>query len=250
MLPAYGIFFAFLFQEVFSIYTWLSDALKELFEPLELLKQNERGSVSLIRHKSSGTKYILRSFRGNADVYRQLVSCSSPYLPTVYEVASREYDHLILEEYVSGDNMGTMLKEALFTPKETRRIVRDLCYALWVLHSMGAVHRDVKPENVLLREGRAVLIDFDAARFFKEEADSDTQILGTTGFAAPEQYGLSQSDAGADIYALGVLINILLTGCHPSQKLASGKWGRIVTRCTLVSPSKRYKNVLSLLAEL
>ena len=135
---------------------------------MELLKQNERGSVSLIRHKSSGTKYILRSFRGNADVYRQLVSCSSPYLPTVYEVASREYDHLILEEYVSGDNMGTMLKEALFTPKETRRIVRDLCYALWVLHSMGAVHRDVKPENVLLREGRAVLIDFDAARFLRK----------------------------------------------------------------------------------
>ena len=52
----------------------------------------------------------------------------------------------------------------------------------------------------------------------------DTQILGTTGFAAPEQYGLSQSDGRTDIYALGVLLNIMLTGEHPSRRLASGGW--------------------------
>ena len=66
--------------------------------------------------------------------------------------------------------------------------------------------------------------------FIKNENREDTQILGTTGFAAPEQYGLSQSDGRADIYALGVLLNIMLTGEHPSRKLASGRMGRIVQR--------------------
>lgn len=146
--------------------------------------------------------------------------------------------------------MGEMLTQALFTPEETRLILRQLCHALWVLHSKGAVHRDVKPENIILRGSDAVLIDFDAARIHKETEDGDTVVLGTAGFAAPEQYGLSQSDARSDIYALGILLNVMLTGEHPSRKLAEGRWGRIVTRCTQVNPAKRYQSVLRLLDEL
>lgn len=236
---------------MFSIYyKWFSEILDKLFELLKVLKESERSKVSLIRHRSTGTKFILRSFTGDPDVYRMLVSFSSAYLPTVYEVASDGDRNLVLEEYITGDNMGDLLKGALFTSDETRRIVRELCFALWALHSTGAVHRDIKPENVIIHGGTAVLIDFDASRLYKEAAKNDTHILGTTGFAAPEQYGLTQTDSSSDIYSLGVLINTMLTGCHPSQKLAGGKWGRIVTRCTFVSPSKRYKNVLSLLAEL
>ena len=119
-----------------------------------------------------------------------------------------------------------------------------------MLHSIGAVHRDVKPENIILRGDNAVLIDFDAARFHKPENSADTQILGTTGFAAPEQYGLSQSDIRTDIYALGVLINVMLTGEHPSRHLAKGRMGRIVDRCTQVNPQRRYKNVLRLMEAL
>lgn len=115
------------------------------------------------------------------------------------------------------------------------------------LSHMSIVHRDVKPDNVIIRGTEAVLIDFDASRIYKNENREDTQILGTTGFAAPEQYGLSQSDGRADIYALGVLLNIMLTGEHPSRKLASGRMGRIVQRCTMVNPEKRYKNILHLM---
>ena len=81
-----------------------------------------------------------------------------------------------------------------------------------------------------LRGSEAVLIDFDAARIYQDESESDTQILGTTGFAAPEQYGISQSDERADIYSLGVLLNIMLTGEHPSRGLADGRMGRSDTR--------------------
>ena len=108
----------------------------------------------------------------------------------------------------------------------------------------------MKPDNVILRGSEAVLIDFDASRIHKTAISEDTEILGTTGFAAPEQYGLSQSDGRADIYALGVLLNIMLTGEHPSRKLAGGRMGRIVQRCTMVNPEKRYKNILHLMEAL
>ena len=231
-------------------YAWLSDALKQEFEPLKLLKESERGTVTLIRHRASGKKFILRSFSGNGEVYRRLLSCEYSNLPTIYEVASEGEQNLVLEEYIQGDNMGAMLQETLFTPKETRRILRQLCGALWVLHSMGAVHRDVKPENIVLRGNEAVLIDFDAARIHKKGEENDTRVLGTIGFAAPEQYGFSQSDACSDIYSLGILMNVMLTGKHPSNQLAPGRFGRIVTRCTQVTPRKRYKNVRRLLDEL
>ena len=231
-------------------YDWLSGALKQEFESLKLLKESERGTVTLIRHRASGKKFILRSFSGNGEVYRRLLNYECSNLPTIYEVASDREQNLVLEEYIQGDNMGVMLKDALFTPRETRRILRQLCRALWVLHSMGAVHRDVKPENIVLRGQNAVLIDFDAARIHKKSRENDTRVLGTIGYAAPEQYGFSQSDACSDIYSLGILMNVMLTGKHPSNQLAPGRFGRIITRCTQITPSKRYKNILRLLNEL
>ena len=230
-----------------SIYTWLSDILREKYQLVRVLKESPRGSVRLIRHKTTGQKFILRHFTGNSEVYRALLDYTCPNLPTIYEVAEQDGENLVLEEFIQGDTLGFLLKGALFSPEETRKIVTQVCRALWVLHSIGAVHRDVKPENIILRGGEAVLIDFDAARLHKPEHDNDTQILGTTGFAAPEQYGLSQSDIRTDIYSLGVLINVMLTGQHPSKKLAEGKMGRIVDRCTHVNPQHRYRNVLRLM---
>lgn len=232
------------------IYTWLLNALQEEFEQIRLLKESPRGSVRLIRHRATGQKFILRRFTGNGEVYRMLLDCSCPNLPKVFEVAEQGEENMVIEEFIKGDTLGFLLQDVLFSPEETRAIVAQVCRALWVLHSMTAVHRDVKPENVILRGADAVLIDFDAARLHKPEHETDTQILGTTGFAAPEQYGLSQSDIRTDIYALGVLINVMLTGEHPSKKLAEGKLGRVVVRCTQVNPQKRYKNVLRLMEAL
>lgn len=229
------------------IYTWLLDVLRDRCEPVRLLKESPRGSVRLIQHKATGKRFILRQFTGNAEVYQSLLRCTCKNLPEVYEVGSQGGRHAVLEEFIEGDNLGALLQGALFLPKEVRDIVVQVCRALWVLHSMAAVHRDVKPENIIIRGTDAVLIDFDAARLHKPEHENDTQILGTVGFAAPEQYGLSQSDIRTDIYALGVLMNVMLTGERPSKKLAKGRLGRIIGRCTYVNPQKRYKNVLRLM---
>ena len=172
-----------------DIYDSLLSAVRDEYDRVKLIKRSERGEVSLVRHRASGTRYIFRHFSGSSEVYRKLLTISCPNLPQIMEVGEKEGKTALLEEYVQGDTLGELLQGGLLTAAEAKQITRQLCLALWVLHSMGVVHRDVKPDNVIIRGKEAVLIDFDAARIYKNENREDTQILGTTGFAAPEQYG-------------------------------------------------------------
>ena len=226
--------------------TFLRD-VETYFEEVRLLKRGARGSVTLLRHRSTGKRYIFRRFTGSAEVYRKLLTVDCPYLPRIEEVAERDGQVAVLEEYVQGDTLTFLLEGGVLSWPEARRVTEDVCAALWVLHSLGAVHRDVKDSNVILRGDQAVLIDFDAARIYKDESESDTQVLGTTGFAAPEQYGIFQSDERADIFSLGVLLNIMLTGKHPSREMAAGKMGRIVRKCTMTAPEQRYQSARALM---
>ncbi len=230
-----------------TLYESFLEAVTTEYDTLRVLKQSPRGTVSVVRHKKSGTRYVFRRYSGSGEVYRRLLPVLCPHLPQIMEAAEQDGQTAVLEEYVQGDTLAELLTGARLTEREARQVTMQLCQALHVLHSMGAVHRDVKPENVILRGSDAVLIDFDAARIYKDESESDTQVLGTTGFAAPEQYGIFQSDERADIFSLGVLLNIMLTGKHPSREMAAGKMGRIVRKCTMTAPEQRYQSARALM---
>ena len=230
-----------------ALYESFLEAVTTEYDTLRVLKQSPRGTVSVVRHKKSGTRYVFRCYSGSGEVYRRLLPVLCPHLPQIMEAAEQDGQTAVLEEYVQGDTLAELLMGARLTEREARQVTMQLCQALHVLHSMGAVHRDVKPENVILRGSDAVLIDFDAARIYKDESESDTQVLGTTGFAAPEQYGIFQSDERADIFSLGVLLNIMLTGKHPSREMAAGKMGRIVRKCTMTAPEQRYQSARALM---
>ena len=230
-----------------TLYESLLEAVTTEYDTLHVLKRSPRGTVSVVRHKKSGTRYVFRRYSGSGEVYRRLLPVLCPHLPQIMEAAEQDGQTAVLEEYVQGDTLAELLTGAKLTEKEARQVTMQLCQALHVLHSMGAVHRDVKPENVILRGSDAVLIDFDAARIYKDESESDTQVLGTTGFAAPEQYGIFQSDERADIFSLGVLLNIMLTGKHPSREMTAGKMGRIVRKCTMTAPEQRYQSARALM---
>ena len=230
-----------------ALYESFWEAVTTEYDTLRVLKQSPRGTVSVVRHKKSGTRYVFRRYSGSGEVYRRLLPVLCPHLPQIMEAAEQDGQTAVLEEYVQGDTLAELLMGARLTEREARQVTMQLCQALHVLHSMGAVHRDVKPENVILRGSDAVLIDFDAARIYKDESESDTQVLGTTGFAAPEQYGIFQSDERADIFSLGVLLNIMLTGKHPSREMAAGKMGRIVRKCTMTAPEQRYQSARALM---
>ncbi len=239
-----------LFPEYRSVYEYITDYIQKEFEAVKLMHSGERGTVSLLKHIVSGTLYVYRAFSGSAEVYRKLIGIDCPNLPRIYEAAEKDGHAVVLEQFIQGDNIHEMLKGSLFDRSETRAVVSDICCALSVLHSLNAVHRDIKPDNVILTSRGAVLIDFDASRIYKTGSSADTNVLGTMGFAAPEQYGIGQTDPRADIYALGTLMNVMLTGKHPSTELAPGRFGRIIKKCTMVNPDDRYKDIVSLLEAL
>ena len=106
-------------------------------------------------------------------------------------------------EYIPGETLDKAARGRM-TEAQARQIGLSLCRVLRRLHSQDApiIHRDIKPQNVVLGEdGRVWLIDFDISRRYSRGAPADTVISGTQDFAAPEQYGFSQTDCRSDIFS-------------------------------------------------
>lgn len=223
-------------------YNNLSEKIKTEYDKEKVLKESERGTVFLLRKRETRERAVFRSFYGSDSVYKNLIGVSCKNLPKIISVNEIGETTEVLEEYIFGDTLFEILKGGLLDEKEAAEIAQQVCSGLSVMHEHRAVHRDIKPENVIIRGREAVLIDFDASREFSEEKSSDTRILGTTGYASPEQYGLSQTDARSDIYSLGVMLNVMLTGEHPSTRLAEGKLGEVVQKCTMINPDSRYQS--------
>ena len=169
----------------------------------------------------------------------------SPAIVTIYSVYEKEGQFYINEEWIRGESVEEHLYlQGPFSKDEVIRYAMDLCQGLQWFHKHNMIHRDVTPANVIISDDKkAYLIDPGILRELKKDKPSDTQILGTPGYAAPEQFGFTQSDARTDIYALGVLINQMTTGKMPKEALPKDRRLRkIVTKCTQISAKKRYVN--------
>ena len=165
------------------MYDQLLRAVDQYFDEVKVLRRSARGVITLLRHRKTGKRYVFRQFMGSADVYRRLLTVECPHLPRIEEAVDSDGRVAVLEEYVQGDTLLFLLEGGLLDWAEAKKVTQDVCAALWVLHSLGAVHRDVKDSNVILRGSDAVLIDFDASRIVKPELAADTVVLGTTGYA-------------------------------------------------------------------
>ena len=151
----------------------------------------------------------------------------------------------VLREYVPGDTLSELAERRSFTEKEVLETGLQLCDQLDVLHSMDppVIHRDIKPQNVVIRpDGKAVLIDYGIARV-RSDNETDTVAFGTQGFAPPEQYGYSQTDARSDIYSLGILLNWLLYRDTKIAGRGSSALDKVIARCAAFDPQKRYGDV-------
>ena len=136
-------------------------------------------------------------------------------------------------------------KKGTFSEDEIKDIALQLCSILDTLHhlSPAVLHRDIKPSNVMITDdGRAFLIDINVAKCYSEGEIEDTMLLGTRTYAAPEQFGcgLKASSTKTDIYGLGILLNVMVTGKLPKEELAKGKVGEIVEKCISLEPAERY----------
>lgn len=222
------------------------DKILQVYSFVELLSKKNDCEVLHLRNKKTPTDLVLRSFPRSVAAYEKLQNVRHVNLPEIYDVLEMEDGQIVLEEYIVGLTVAQIMEIDKYRPSGANKVLLCLCDALTVLHDRGIIHRDVKPENVIVEtSGRVVLIDLNASRI-ESNASKDTVIMGTVGYASPEQLGLVQTDARADIYALGVLYNVMLTGQHPSVTIASGKAGRIVRKCTAVNPNERYQTALEL----
>ena len=224
--------------------------IKESFAIVEALSTKNNCEVLRLRHRETGRDMVLRSYPKRINAYDELVQIRCASLPEIYDSIALDDGHIVLEEFISGLTVAQFMKSDRYHKKGARAVMAALCHAMDVLHARGIVHRDIKPENVMISdEGRVVLIDFNASRQTRE-CSRDTVIMGTVGYVSPEQLGISQTDARADIYAAGVLYNVMLTGQHPSVAIASGRSGRIVRKCTSINPDERYQSAQALYSAL
>lgn len=225
--------------------------MAEQFEFVKALTQSNGKSAVVLRHKMLGTQIVKLEFEGDASVYNIIKSISHQNLPKIYSVEINGIHCEVIEEYINGATVADILKSGLYTEDGVRSVIKSVCSALDTLHSLNIIHRDIKPENIMIdSSGNVKLIDFDAARIFKSYQPQDTSFIGTAGFAAPEQYGINQTDCRSDIFALGILMNVMLTGEHPSKKLYNGKLKKIIETCINIDPNKRYSNVRELVSKL
>lgn len=155
---------------------------------------------------------------------------------------------IIVRSYIEGVPLSDYASEKDLSQEEIIRLCIKLADVLIYLHTQTppVIHRDIKPENIIVTDNEGVdLIDFDIARNFKINEETDTVFFGTKGYAPPEQYGFAQTDCRSDIYSFGVLLRFLLTdSLRENNKIRLYKpLKKIIAKCTAFSPENRFTDM-------
>lgn len=188
-----------------------------------------------------------------AEVYKNFIDIKTNFLPEIYDMFECDNNYIVIEKYINGKTNEDIINEnGTLDEKKAIKYTLDIAKGLSLIHSKNIIHRDISPDNVIIDENdNAVLLDFDIARFGNKNKSTDTTILGTAGFASPEQFGFAQTDFRSDIYSLGVLLNYMLTG-HILQKgiYDKDKIAVIINKATRLDPTTRYNDILEFYADL
>lgn len=217
----------------------------------EIAVLNPQHGITLVQHTATGTVYVKKILETyNADVYEYLYTHHVKGTPEIVEIVEQDGRLIVIEEYISGQTLRTILDNGnIFTEDAAITIVEELCQILLELHSANPpiLHRDIKPSNIIrTADGSIRLLDMNAARQADPMKKEDTQQIGTVGYAAPEQYGFGASSVQTDIYSTGVLLNELVTGVLPKDRMPRGRLGKVIKKCTRIDPKDRYRSAKEL----
>ncbi|MGK3959135.1 protein kinase [Sorangium sp. So ce118] len=179
------------------------------------LELEEIVAVKVLRRELSGAPEVIERFRREVRLARKV---THPNVARVFDIGEHDGDRFLTMEFVDGEALaGLLARERRLSVGRAIDIAESVCAGLGAAHRAGVIHRDLKPDNVLIgRDGRVVLTDFGIARALAPDGEAGTTlsaVLGTPAYMAPEQVqGVADIDARADLYALGAMIYEMLTG--------------------------------------
>lgn len=206
---------------------------------------------------------IEQSLASEADLLSKL---DHPSIVDIVDIEKTEDYIYVVMDHVEGQSLDKVVREqGPQSEEDVQRWMLQICDAIGYLHRQNPpiIYRDMKPNNIMLHpDGYVKLIDLGVAREYKDEARRDTIAFGTTGYAAPEQYGKAQTDARTDIYGIGATMWHLLGGEAPpvefplpnvrekNESVGEGFADVIIPQCTQLERDARYQSCEELAADL
>ncbi|MGM9942313.1 MAG: serine/threonine protein kinase [Bulleidia sp.] len=204
---------------------------------------NEAHNIYLVQHQETKKIYVKKIIDVyNIDVYKKLENLPLSGVPKIRELFETDNRLTVIESYVSGTSFEDVINNNNLTLTSLVNYLTELCDILNQLHQLNPpiIHRDIKPSNIIITENNhVVLLDFNAAKFYSDTSSNDTVLLGTKGYAAPEQYGFGSSSPQTDIYALGILMK---EAFEHMNNIPVGLLS-VAEKCIQLDPKERYDSV-------
>jgi eukaryotic-like serine/threonine-protein kinase len=265
----------------------IGDLIGGRYEILQLLGEGGMGAVykatdraldrfvalKVIRPELASNPAILARFKQELLLAHQVTHRN---VIRIYDLGEADGVMFITMEFIEGRDLRSLIREKQkFTPEEAVEVVQQVCQALNAAHSVGVIHRDLKPQNIMQDPtGRILVMDFGLARTVGGDGMTQTgAIVGTMEYMSPEQALGKDLDQRSDIFALGLIVFELLTGktpFHAESALASlikrtqeravsvsdidaqipGALAGIVSKCLERDLDQRYQNISAILADL
>ena len=250
-----------------------SGGMADVYKAADLKLSRPVAVKVLKQHLSEDAAFVKRfQVEGQA-----AASLNNPNIISIYDVGSQNGIYYIVMELINGITLKEYIRrKGMLTARETMAITAQVAVGLRAAHAKHIVHRDIKPQNIILsREGKVKVTDFGIARAITDETKStnNNNAMGSVHYIAPEQAKGLMCDERSDIYSLGIVMYEMITGQVPFDKESSIAVAlahmnetmvppsdlnidcpvaleQIIFRCTQKSRERRYHNCTELLADL
>ena len=223
------------------------------YRTVRFLKQSPQEKTSIVADQA-GREYICKVLTTCSDLhpYELLKARACEFAPKVFCCIRSQGELIVIMEKLEGVTLAQFIEDN--GPIDACELIptfQGVFDALDFLHNtykMPVIHRDIKPDNIMITAKGSMLIDFGIARTWSQDASCDTSFMGTSGYAAPEQFGFMQTDARSDIFALGKTLRFALTGTAPDQdaQVSPPSLAAVIDKASEFDPKHRYASVSEL----
>ncbi len=232
------------------------------------LKLNRKIAIKILSASNAGDRNFVARFKNEAQILARL---NHPNIVQIYDWGEFDNSYFICMEYIEGNSLKEIIeKKGTLLPRIVADYAVQICNALLMAHKNNLIHRDIKPQNILVTsEGKIKVTDFGIAKSLNTDVTKTLNIMGTAHYISPEQAKGEILDHRTDIYSLGIVLYEMLTGdvpfrgessidislkhineipIKPSELIENIPPGleRIIMHCLEKNPQARYSTVKEL----